>query len=137
QRETHAQERKGHITSLKLLRLTHRLVLSLEKELLYTETPSVGLEDYSLQKICKNYNNKPHYVTLYDTADHVPIYSAYTFKRSDWEKRVDVAWICPLSLTLARCRRSHVATCTRTLRMPRPCWKTTPMPNMATSTLTT
>lgn len=65
---------------------------TVEKELLYMETPSVGLEDHSLQKICQHYN-KPHYVTLYDTADHVPIYSAYTFRSSDWEKRGDVPWM--------------------------------------------
>lgn len=66
---------------------------TVEKKFLYMETPSMGLEDHSLQKICQHYNNKPHYVTLYDTADHVPIYSAYTFKRSDGEKRVDVPWM--------------------------------------------
>ncbi|KAJ8008407.1 hypothetical protein DPEC_G00104500, partial [Dallia pectoralis] len=73
---------------------------SVEKELspecrvfLYMGTPPVGLENHSLQTICQRYNSKPRYVTLYDTDNRVPIYSAYTFKRSDGEKRVDVPWM--------------------------------------------
>lgn len=63
------------------------------REFLYMGTLPVGLEDHSLRKICQHYNKKPRYVTLYNTIDHVPIYSAYTFKRSDGEKRVDVPWM--------------------------------------------
>ncbi|KAG9346617.1 hypothetical protein JZ751_006928 [Albula glossodonta] len=73
---------------------------SVEKDLsaecrvfLYMGTQPVGLEDHSLRKICQRYNGKPRFVTLYDTMDHVPVYSAYTFKRSDGEKRVDVPWM--------------------------------------------
>uniref|UniRef100_A0A3P9AND9 Endonuclease domain-containing 1 protein-like n=1 Tax=Esox lucius TaxID=8010 RepID=A0A3P9AND9_ESOLU len=73
---------------------------SVEKELpsecrafLYMGTPPVGLENHSLQKICQRYNSKARYVTLYDTTNHVPVYSAYVFKRSDGEKRVDVPWM--------------------------------------------
>ncbi|KAI4898367.1 hypothetical protein NFI96_012382 [Prochilodus magdalenae] len=63
------------------------------RDFLYLGTAPVGLEDHSLVKICQHYNNKPRYVTLYNTKDHVPVYSAYTFKRSDGEKKVDVPWM--------------------------------------------
>ncbi|XP_071772376.1 endonuclease domain-containing 1 protein-like [Centroberyx gerrardi] len=63
------------------------------REFLYMGTPPSGLEHHSLQFICQRYNKKPRYVTLYDTVDHIPVYSAYTFKRSDGEKCVDVPWM--------------------------------------------
>uniref|UniRef100_A0A667XNG8 Uncharacterized protein n=1 Tax=Myripristis murdjan TaxID=586833 RepID=A0A667XNG8_9TELE len=63
------------------------------RQFLYMATPPSGLEHKSLQFICQRYNKKPRYVTLYNTVDHVPIYSAYTFKRSDGEKCVDVPWM--------------------------------------------
>ncbi|KAG9274519.1 endonuclease domain-containing 1 protein-like [Astyanax mexicanus] len=63
------------------------------REFLYLGTAPVGLEDHSLVKICQRYNNRPRYVTLYNIKDHVPVYSAYTFKRSDGEKKVDVPWM--------------------------------------------
>lgn len=73
---------------------------SVEKELppeckafLYMGTPPSGLEHHSVRSICQRYNNEPRYVTLYDTAGRVPVYSAYTFKRSDGEKWVDVPWM--------------------------------------------
>ncbi|KAL7846330.1 hypothetical protein SRHO_G00213100 [Serrasalmus rhombeus] len=60
---------------------------------MYMGTPPRGLEDHGLKKICQRYNGKPRYVTLYDVADHIPVYSAYTFKRSDGSKKVDVPWM--------------------------------------------
>ncbi|KAJ8337756.1 hypothetical protein SKAU_G00367220 [Synaphobranchus kaupii] len=73
---------------------------SVEKELspecrafLYMGSPPVGLEDRSLRRICQRYNGKPRFVTLYDTVDHIPVYSAYTFKRSDGEKKADIPWM--------------------------------------------
>ncbi|XP_056156147.1 endonuclease domain-containing 1 protein [Lampris incognitus] len=73
---------------------------SVEKELtpeckafFYMGTPPSGLEYHNLQIICQRYNNKPRYVTVYDSGVHVPVYSAYTFKRSDGEKRMDVPWM--------------------------------------------
>ncbi|XP_010746584.3 endonuclease domain-containing 1 protein [Larimichthys crocea] len=63
------------------------------REFLYMETPPSGLEHHSLQFICQRYNKKARYVTLYNTVDHIPIYSAYTYKRSDGEKCVDVPWM--------------------------------------------
>ncbi|XP_030635112.1 endonuclease domain-containing 1 protein-like [Chanos chanos] len=63
------------------------------RQFLHKGTLPIGLEDRSLAIICQRYNSKPRYVTLYDTTSHVPVYSAYTFKRSDGEKRVDVPWM--------------------------------------------
>uniref|UniRef100_A0A4W4G545 Uncharacterized protein n=1 Tax=Electrophorus electricus TaxID=8005 RepID=A0A4W4G545_ELEEL len=60
------------------------------REFLYVGRAPVGLEDHSLVKICQRYNKKPRYVTLYNTKDHVRVYSAYTFHGSDEEKMVDV-----------------------------------------------
>ncbi|XP_041751204.1 endonuclease domain-containing 1 protein-like [Coregonus clupeaformis] len=63
------------------------------REFMYMGTPPLGLEDKALKKICQSYNGKPRFVTLYDTFDHIPVYSAYTFKRSDGAKKVDVPWM--------------------------------------------
>ncbi|KAM3870167.1 endonuclease domain-containing 1 protein-like [Diretmus argenteus] len=56
-------------------------------------TPPQGLQHLSFKKICQYYKGKPRFVTLYDTFDHIPVYSAYTFKRSDGSKKVDVPWM--------------------------------------------
>ncbi|XP_028998541.1 endonuclease domain-containing 1 protein-like [Betta splendens] len=66
----------------------------------YMGTPPAGLEHDSLRFICQRYNKKPRYVTLYNTVDHIPIYSAYTFKRTDGEKCVDVPWMYEPQLSL-------------------------------------
>lgn len=69
-------------------------VLSPEcKEFLYMGTPPKGLEHHSFKFICQFYNKKPRYVSLYSTDYHIPIYSAYTFKRSTGENCVDVPWM--------------------------------------------
>ncbi|XP_068444458.1 uncharacterized protein [Clinocottus analis] len=60
---------------------------------LYMGTPPSGLVHQSLRFICQRYNKKPRYVTLFNTADRVPVYSAYTFKRSAGEACVDVPWM--------------------------------------------
>lgn len=63
------------------------------REFVYMGTPPVGIESSTLVKICQRYNSKPRYLTLYDTTKRVPLYSAYTFKRSDGMKSVDVPWM--------------------------------------------
>ncbi|XP_034532733.1 endonuclease domain-containing 1 protein-like [Notolabrus celidotus] len=63
------------------------------REFLYMATPPTGVEHQSLQFICQHYNKKPRYVTLYNIVDHIPVYSAYTFKRSGGDKCVDVPWM--------------------------------------------
>ncbi|XP_056137658.1 endonuclease domain-containing 1 protein-like [Lampris incognitus] len=63
------------------------------KEFLYMGTPPQGLHARSFQTICQYYKGQPRYFTLYDTSSRVPVYSAYTFKRSDGSKKVDVPWM--------------------------------------------
>ena len=63
------------------------------KEFLFMGTLPRGLEEQPLKKICQFYAGKPRFITLYDTFTHIPVYSAYTFKRSDGSKKVDVPWM--------------------------------------------
>ncbi|XP_043099888.1 endonuclease domain-containing 1 protein-like isoform X1 [Puntigrus tetrazona] len=63
------------------------------KDFLYMGTPPRGYLSTSLKKVCQRYVDKPRFVTLYDPQKHIPIYSAYTFKKSDGEKRVDIPWM--------------------------------------------
>ncbi len=63
------------------------------REFLYMATPPTGLQHHSLQFICQRYNKKPRYVTLYNTVDRIPVYSAYTFKRSEGDLCMDVPWM--------------------------------------------
>ncbi|TNN75984.1 Endonuclease domain-containing 1 protein [Liparis tanakae] len=63
------------------------------KRFLYVGAPPRGLEEPPFRKICQFYGGDPRYVTLYDTFNHIPVYSAYTFKRSDGSKKVDVPWM--------------------------------------------
>lgn len=63
------------------------------KQFLYMGTQPRGLEEQPFKKICQYYSGKPRFVTLYDAFNHIPVYSAYTFKRSDGLKKVDVPWM--------------------------------------------
>ncbi|KAI4824941.1 hypothetical protein KUCAC02_020653 [Chaenocephalus aceratus] len=63
------------------------------KQFLYMGTLPRGLQQLSFKTICQFYKGKPRFVTLFDTFSHIPIYSAYTFKRSDGSKKVDVPWM--------------------------------------------
>ena len=63
------------------------------KQFLYMGTLPRGLEEHTFKKICQFYEGRPRFVTLYDTFNHIPVYSAYTFKRSDGSKKVDVPWM--------------------------------------------
>lgn len=63
------------------------------KQFLYMGTLLRGLQDQPFKKICQFYAGKPRFVTLYDTFNRIPVYSAYTFKRSDGFKKVDVPWM--------------------------------------------
>lgn len=63
------------------------------KDSLYMGTPPRGYLSNSFRKICQRYEDKPRYVTLYDPHRHIPMYSAYTFKKSDGEKKVDFPWM--------------------------------------------
>ena len=63
------------------------------RKFLYMGTPPTGLERRSLRNICQRYNKKARYVTLYDTEGHIPVYAAYTFKRSEGNSHNDVPWM--------------------------------------------
>ena len=63
------------------------------KDSLYMGTPPRGLMESHLKKICQRYGERPRYVTLYDTVKRIPVYSAYTFKKTEADRRVDFAWM--------------------------------------------
>lgn len=63
------------------------------RDFLYTRMQPTGYEDKDFHFICQSYNKKARYVTLYNTADRIPVYSAYTFKRSGGETCIDIPWM--------------------------------------------
>lgn len=63
------------------------------KDSLYMGTPPRGFVDTKLKKICQRYADKPRYVTLYDPVKRIPVYSAYTFKKTEGDRRVDYPWM--------------------------------------------
>ncbi|XP_059401031.1 endonuclease domain-containing 1 protein-like [Carassius carassius] len=63
------------------------------KDSLYMGTPPRGFRDNWLKKICQRYADKPRYVTLYDSKNRIPVYSAYTFKKTEGDRRVDYPWM--------------------------------------------
>uniref|UniRef100_A0A8C2G7V4 Endonuclease domain-containing 1 protein n=1 Tax=Cyprinus carpio TaxID=7962 RepID=A0A8C2G7V4_CYPCA len=63
------------------------------KDSLYMGTPPRGFRDSRLKKICQRYADKPRYVTLYDSKNRIPVYSAYTFKKTEGDRRVDYPWM--------------------------------------------
>uniref|UniRef100_A0A3P9H4P7 Endonuclease domain-containing 1 protein-like n=2 Tax=Oryzias TaxID=8089 RepID=A0A3P9H4P7_ORYLA len=63
------------------------------KNSLYMGTPPRGFTRPTLKKICQFYADKPRYVTLYDPHDRIPVYSAYTFKKTEGDRRVDYPWM--------------------------------------------
>ncbi|XP_041947957.1 endonuclease domain-containing 1 protein [Alosa alosa] len=75
------------------------------REFLFMGTPPRGLEGPTLKKICQWYNGKARYITLYDVVNHIPVYSAYTFKRNDGSKQVDVPWMYEPQLSTVAAHR--------------------------------
>uniref|UniRef100_A0A8C6KUU5 DNA/RNA non-specific endonuclease/pyrophosphatase/phosphodiesterase domain-containing protein n=1 Tax=Nothobranchius furzeri TaxID=105023 RepID=A0A8C6KUU5_NOTFU len=63
------------------------------KASLYMGTPPRGIVNTKLKKICQRYADKPRYVTLYDPQKRIPVYSAYTFKKTEGDRRVDYPWM--------------------------------------------
>lgn len=59
----------------------------------YMQTPPAGIRGASLKRICQKYADELRYVTLYDSSRHLPLYSAYIFKKSDGKKRMDTPWM--------------------------------------------
>lgn len=62
-------------------------------DFLYLRSTPKGFEHNHLRFICQRYNKKARYVTLYNTEDRIPVYSAYTFKRTDGERCAEVPWM--------------------------------------------
>ncbi|CAL8260957.1 unnamed protein product [Merluccius merluccius] len=60
---------------------------------LYMSVPPQGPDGPQFVQICQVYRGKARYVTLYDTLNRIPVYSAYTFKRSDGATKVGVPWM--------------------------------------------
>ncbi|XP_029625476.1 endonuclease domain-containing 1 protein [Salmo trutta] len=63
------------------------------KDSLYMGTPPRGIIDAKLKKICQRYADKPRFVTLYDPQKRIPVYSAYSFKKTEGDRRVDYPWM--------------------------------------------
>lgn len=63
------------------------------RDFLYSKTLPTGYDSKQLHYICQSYNNRPRYLTLYNTAERIPVYSAYVFKSSEGEKCADIPWM--------------------------------------------
>ncbi|KAM8899999.1 endonuclease domain-containing 1 protein [Spinachia spinachia] len=63
------------------------------KDSLYMGTPPRGFTDTQLKRICQRYMDRPRFVTLYDPQKRIPVYSAYTFKKTEGDRRVDYPWM--------------------------------------------
>uniref|UniRef100_A0A3P9L6U1 Endonuclease domain-containing 1 protein-like n=1 Tax=Oryzias latipes TaxID=8090 RepID=A0A3P9L6U1_ORYLA len=59
----------------------------------YMQTPPSGIRGSNLKWICQTYGDKQRYATLYDCGRRLPLYSAYVFKKSDGQRRVDTPWM--------------------------------------------
>ncbi|XP_029616123.1 endonuclease domain-containing 1 protein [Salmo trutta] len=63
-------------------------------QFLYRSLAPRGLQGTrGLQKVCQHYGDKARYATLYDPAGRIPLFSAYTFKRSNGESREGLPWM--------------------------------------------
>ncbi|XP_030635114.1 endonuclease domain-containing 1 protein-like [Chanos chanos] len=59
----------------------------------YMRTAPAGIRGGNLKRICQRYGDKPRYATLYDGSRRLALYSAYTFKKSDGQRRMDTPWM--------------------------------------------
>lgn len=78
------------------------------KDTLYMGTAPRGYLNRGLKKICQRYEDKPRYVTLYDTQKRIPVYSAYTFKKTDGGKTADIPWMFEPQVCVCLCEFSTV-----------------------------
>ncbi|XP_061566167.1 endonuclease domain-containing 1 protein [Cololabis saira] len=87
------------ILSFSLLMVPHLVSASVSssfkdcKHFFYMQTPPAGVRGTSLKRICQKYADKLRFATLYDSSRHLPLYSAYVFKKSDGKKRMDTPWM--------------------------------------------
>nr|XP_020476142.1 endonuclease domain-containing 1 protein-like [Monopterus albus] len=68
-------------------------VLHLRPVLLSADDVPPGIRGASLKRICQKYADKLRYATFYDSSRHLPLYSAYVFKKSDGKRRMDTPWM--------------------------------------------
>ncbi|KAI9538151.1 hypothetical protein NQZ68_017884 [Dissostichus eleginoides] len=59
----------------------------------YMQSPPAGIKGTNLRRVCQKYADKLRYATLYDSSRHLPLYSAYIFKKSDGKRRMDTPWM--------------------------------------------
>lgn len=59
----------------------------------YMHTAPTGIRGGNLKRICQRYGEKLRYATLYDSSRRLALYSAYTFKKSDGQRRMDTPWM--------------------------------------------
>ncbi|KAL1271648.1 hypothetical protein QQF64_030664 [Cirrhinus molitorella] len=59
----------------------------------YMHTAPTGIGGSNLKRICQRYGEKLRYATLYDSSRRLALYSAYTFKKSDGQRRMDTPWM--------------------------------------------
>uniref|UniRef100_A0A671NKM5 Si:dkey-85k7.11 n=1 Tax=Sinocyclocheilus anshuiensis TaxID=1608454 RepID=A0A671NKM5_9TELE len=59
----------------------------------YMHTVPTGIRGDNLKRICQRYGDKLRYATLYDSSRRLALYSAYTFKKSDGQRRMDTPWM--------------------------------------------
>ncbi|CAM4514717.1 unnamed protein product [Leuciscus chuanchicus] len=59
----------------------------------YMHTAPTGIRGGNLKRICQRYGDKLRYATLYDSSRRLALYSAYTFKKSDGQRRMDTPWM--------------------------------------------
>lgn len=59
----------------------------------YVHTAPTGIRGGNLRRICQRYEDKLCYATLYDSSRRMALYSAYTFKKSDGQRRMDTPWM--------------------------------------------
>ncbi|XP_036455028.1 uncharacterized protein LOC118827695 [Colossoma macropomum] len=55
-------------------------------------TPTILQQGQRYKQICQRFNNQYRFVTLYDTRNRIPVYSAYTFYGRGQVNRGDVEW---------------------------------------------
>lgn len=62
-------------------------------EFFYRHTAPMGIRGRNLKRICQRYGDKLRYATLYDSSRRIALYSAYSFKKSDGQRRMDTPWM--------------------------------------------
>ncbi|XP_026123034.1 endonuclease domain-containing 1 protein-like [Carassius auratus] len=81
------------LTGLRLARGTVSDSFKECSQFFYMHTAPTGVRGGNLKRICQRYGDKLRYATLYDSRRRLALYSAYTFKKSDGQRRMDTPWM--------------------------------------------